>query len=170
MSKVKEHMDTQAETKQMRRMNAIINSMTREERRNHAILTVQRKSRIAKGSGVSVPEVNAMLNQFMQMKKMMGMMSKPGKMGKLGQMFKKVGLGDFANAMLPGAGGGGGMPNDMDPRQLQEIIAQNGGQIPPELRAQLGMGAPAGAGSVSRPKRDRKKQKAKRKAGRKKKR
>ena len=49
--------------------------MTKEERQNPNILKASRKQRIAKGSGRTVTEVNALLNQFEQMKKMMKMVS-----------------------------------------------------------------------------------------------
>lgn len=60
--------------KRMAHIEAIINSMTPEERRNPDILKASRKQRIAKGSGTTVTEVNQLLTQFEQMKKMMKMM------------------------------------------------------------------------------------------------
>ena len=57
--------------KQMSRIEAIVLSMTVEERRNPSIIKASRKTRIAKGSGTSVQEVNKLLEQFDQMKKMM---------------------------------------------------------------------------------------------------
>ncbi|MCH9638701.1 MAG: signal recognition particle protein [Betaproteobacteria bacterium] len=60
------------------RTEAIINSMTRQERTKPEILKASRKRRIAAGSGVSVQEVNRLLSQFEQSKKMMKMMSKGG--------------------------------------------------------------------------------------------
>lgn len=59
-------------------IEAIIYSMTPEERRNPAILNGSRRARIAKGSGTQVQEVNALLKQFQQMKKMMKVMSSAG--------------------------------------------------------------------------------------------
>ncbi len=61
----------QVDEKQMGRVEAIINSMTAKERRNHQIINGQRRKRIAKGSGTSVEEVNRLLKQFIQMKKML---------------------------------------------------------------------------------------------------
>jgi signal recognition particle subunit SRP54 len=61
----------QVDEKQMARVEAIINSMTAKERRNHQIINGQRRKRIAKGSGTSVEEVNRLLKQFIQMKKML---------------------------------------------------------------------------------------------------
>ena len=59
--------------KAMKRIEAIVLSMTPEERHNPDILKASRKQRIAKGSGTSVTEVNALLNKFEDMKKMMKM-------------------------------------------------------------------------------------------------
>jgi len=57
--------------KQMSRIEAIIGSMTPEERRKQHIINGQRRKRIAKGSGTSVEEVNRLLKQFVQMQKML---------------------------------------------------------------------------------------------------
>ena len=59
----------------MKRTEAIVLSMTLEERRNPSILKASRKKRIADGSGTTVTDVNRLLNQFEDMKKMMKMMS-----------------------------------------------------------------------------------------------
>ncbi len=59
--------------KAMKRIEAIVLSMTPKERHNPDILKASRKQRIAKGSGTSVTEVNALLNKFEEMKKMMKM-------------------------------------------------------------------------------------------------
>ena len=61
--------------KQMAHIEAIVLSMTPKERRNPEIIKASRKTRIAKGSGTSVQEVNKLLTQFEQMKKMMKQMS-----------------------------------------------------------------------------------------------
>jgi signal recognition particle subunit SRP54 len=67
MQKAREQVDE----KQFGRIEAIINSMTAKERRNHQIINGQRRKRIAKGSGTSAEEVNRLLKQFIQMKKML---------------------------------------------------------------------------------------------------
>ena len=66
------------------RIEASINSMTKQERNNPRIINGSRKKRIAKGSGTTVEEINRLLNQFAQMQKMFKNMSKFGlnKMGK----------------------------------------------------------------------------------------
>ena len=63
----------------MDRVEAIILSMTKEERANPALLNPSRKQRIAKGAGVDISEVNRIAKQFDQMKKMMKQL--PGMMG-----------------------------------------------------------------------------------------
>lgn len=57
--------------KQMRRLEAIISSMTMQERRSPNLLNGSRKRRVAAGSGTSVQEVNALLSQFRQMQRTM---------------------------------------------------------------------------------------------------
>ncbi len=63
--------DVKIDPKQMAHIEAIVLSMTPKERRNPEIIKASRKTRIAKGSGTSVQEVNKLLQQFEQMKKMM---------------------------------------------------------------------------------------------------
>ncbi|RUM42378.1 MAG: signal recognition particle protein [Desulfurobacterium sp.] len=62
--------------KKLKRIEAIINSMTPEERRNHAIINASRKRRIARGSGTTVKEVDELLRQFAQAKMAMKQMRK----------------------------------------------------------------------------------------------
>ena len=77
---------------EMRRVEAIILSMTPEERRNHAILNGSRRRRIAAGSGTTVMEVNRLIKQFLEMRKMMQRFTKLGprqimrQLGQLGRM------------------------------------------------------------------------------------
>ncbi len=78
--------------KAIRRIEGIINSMTRKERSKPEIIKASRKRRIATGAGVSVQEVNRLLNQFEQTQKMMKMMAKGG-MAKMMRSMK---------GMLPG--------------------------------------------------------------------
>ena len=81
--------------KAMGHVEAIINSMTAKERANPTLLKASRKRRIAAGAGVTVQEVNKMLNQFEQSQKMMKMFSGKG-MGKLMRMAKGM------KGMFPG--------------------------------------------------------------------
>jgi signal recognition particle subunit SRP54 len=62
-------------------VEAIIYSMTRDERNRHQILNGSRRRRIAKGSGTSIQDVNRLIKQFSMMQKMMKKMSRPGKKG-----------------------------------------------------------------------------------------
>lgn len=64
--------------KQIKRMEAILDSMTPEERRNPKILNGSRRKRIAMGSGTTVAEVNALYKQYLEMKKMVEKMKKGG--------------------------------------------------------------------------------------------
>lgn len=73
--------DQEAAEKSMARTEAIIYSMTPEERRNPSLMNPSRKNRIAKGAGVDIAEVNRLVKQFEQMKKMMKQM--PGMMKKV---------------------------------------------------------------------------------------
>ena len=90
------------------RHEAIILSMTKEERRLPRILGGSRRKRIADGSGVQIKDVNQLIKQFSQMQKMMKKM----KGGKMKQMM--------------GALGGGAMPDmgDMDPKELAKLAKQ----------------------------------------------
>ena len=80
-------LDSEENEKRMARMEAMIYSMTPEERRNPDLLNPSRKHRIARGAGVDIAEVNRMVKQFNESRKMMkklpGMMG--GKGGKRGR-------------------------------------------------------------------------------------
>jgi len=68
---------TRLNDKQINRVEAIINSMTGYERNHHESINGSRRKRIARGSGTSVQEVNNLLRQYAQMKKMFKQMGKP---------------------------------------------------------------------------------------------
>jgi len=91
------------------RHEAIILSMTKEERRLPRLIAGSRRKRIADGAGVQIKDVNQLIKQFSQMQKMMKKM-KGGKM----------------KQMLSALGGGGGMPDmgDMDPKELAKLAKQ----------------------------------------------
>jgi len=84
---LKQQGDLSKQEKEFRGMEAMICGMTPQERRSPQILNAKRRIRIAKGSGVSVTELNTMLNKFGQMQQMMK------KMGKLTKMMAKMGGG-----------------------------------------------------------------------------
>ncbi|QDK37894.1 signal recognition particle protein [Bdellovibrio sp. NC01] len=71
---------------EMKKIEAIIHSMTIQERQNHKILNASRRMRIAKGSGTQVQDVNKLIKQFEDAKKMMGGLMKMG-MGRGGMKF-----------------------------------------------------------------------------------
>jgi signal recognition particle subunit SRP54 len=84
MPKLTPEMTTQME-RQLKRTEAIIDSMTPAERDNHLVINISRRKRIARGSGTSVNDVNQMLQEYVQMKQMMKtMMGGGGMFGGLG--------------------------------------------------------------------------------------
>ncbi len=87
MSQVK-NASKMMDDKKMIHMEAIINSMTKRERINHIIINGKRRRRIARGSGRPVQEVNALLKQFVKMRKMMKQLSNPSVLGKMKAMKK----------------------------------------------------------------------------------
>ncbi len=92
-----EHVKQQVTGKEVPRMIAIINSMTKKERRNPELLKGSRRARVARGSGLTPTDVNKLLKQYQQMEKMMG---KLGRGGMKGMMRGLSGM----------MGGRGGMP------------------------------------------------------------
>ncbi len=97
MGKLSNTMKDQAAEKQVKQMVAIINSMTPKERRFPDIIKGSHKKRIAKGSGMQIQDVNRLLKQHKQMKKMMKKFAKGG-MRKMMRSMK--------GQMPPGMGGG----------------------------------------------------------------
>ena len=78
----------QVNDREFQRMEAIINSMTPQERRFPVVIKGSRKRRIAGGSGTQVQDVNRLLKQFAQMQKMMKRMKKGGGLGRMMQSLK----------------------------------------------------------------------------------
>jgi signal recognition particle subunit SRP54 len=98
LGQVPEHLKQQvAQGREVPRMIATINSMTRKERRNPALLNGSRRARIAAGSGTHPSDVNKLMKQYMQMEKMMGKMARGGMKGMMRNL----------QGMM---GGRGGMP------------------------------------------------------------
>jgi signal recognition particle subunit SRP54 len=83
MRKLSAKLDPGVADNELKRIEAIVNSMTKQERRNDALLNGSRRKRIAVGSGTSVAEVNRFLKQYAQTKKMMKKLTKLGG-GRLG--------------------------------------------------------------------------------------
>ena len=103
LGSISENMKAQVNDKQVSRMVAIINSMTKKERRHPDLLNGSRKARVARGSGTQPADVNRLLKQYMQMEKMMSKLSGGGVKGLMRQM----------GAAMKGMGGGGLPPGGM---------------------------------------------------------
>src|SRR6202163_2771605 len=81
--------DVQVDESHLKRIEAIINSMTTAERREHTVIDGKRRKRIARGSGTSVQEVNQVLKQYLQMRQMMkqyGALAAQGRLKGLGKL------------------------------------------------------------------------------------
>ena len=101
LGQIPEHLKQQVQqSREVPRMIAIINSMTKKERRNPGLLNGSRRARIARGSGTQPADVNKLMKQYMQMEKMMGKLSGGGMKGMLRNM----------KGMLGAMGGKGGLP------------------------------------------------------------
>ncbi len=81
MGKIKQMKNLEVDEKELVRIEAIINSMTPHERRNHAIINGSRRKRIARGSGTRVQDVNRLLKNYVQVLKMMKKINKGGMRG-----------------------------------------------------------------------------------------
>ncbi|MDY6858945.1 MAG: signal recognition particle protein [Pseudomonadota bacterium] len=108
----------------LKRQIALVQSMTKKERANPALLQASRKKRIAKGAGLEVSELNKLLKMHRQMADMMKKMGK-GKGGMLKQAMK----GMFGKGGLPADMGAAGM----DPKALEAAARQMGGGKLPGL-------------------------------------
>ncbi|HVI59279.1 MAG TPA: signal recognition particle protein [Luteimonas sp.] len=96
VGKIPDHVKAQVTGKEVPRMVAIINSMTKKERRNPTLLNGSRRARIARGAGMTPADVNKLMKQYQQMEKMMGKLGRGGMKGMMRGM--------------RGMMGGGGMP------------------------------------------------------------
>jgi len=100
MGAIKEQLDQVDTDKEMKRVEAIIYSMTFQERRHPDVLNGSRKARIAKGCGMEVSDVNAFVKRFLEARKMMKQM---GKMGSLMKGMGKAGANPAAQSGNPWA-------------------------------------------------------------------
>lgn len=103
MGALKQLGNAQVDDSQLVKVEALINSMTPKERRKPIIIKASRKKRIARGAGMRVQDVNQLLKQYKQMRKMMKKMKGSG-------MLKKMLGGGGMPGGLPGGKGGGGFP------------------------------------------------------------
>jgi signal recognition particle subunit SRP54 len=114
----------------MKRQEAVIQSMTKAERKNVKLLNASRRKRIATGSGTSVQDVNRVIKQYMNMATAMKRLGKMGGLKSLGALF---GGGGMPQGAMPGAGMPGGMPGGaMLPPGLAGRMPRLGG--PPPFR------------------------------------
>ena len=126
----------------IKRQIALVNSMTKKERANPALLQASRKKRIAKGAGLEVSELNKLLKMHRQMA---DMMKKMGKMGK-GGMLKQAVKGMF------GKGGPEGL-DDMDPAKMAEATKALQGAMPKGMPGMGGgMGLPGNLSGLGKKK------------------
>ncbi|WP_347306636.1 signal recognition particle protein [Corynebacterium sp. SA-MJD20WY100] len=150
--------------KQLDRIQAIIRGMTPEERENPKILNASRRKRIANGSGVTVSEVNSLIERFNEAKKMMsrmaGQFGMPGMGGGRSATKKKPkgrkgknGKRKPAKQRLGGGGGmpgmpgmPGGMPSMQELQKMQEQMGQGGGF--PGMGGMGGMKLPKGMENI----------------------
>jgi len=97
IGKIKEQLkNANLDDRVIKRQEAIIQSMTRAERKNVDLLGASRKRRIAAGAGVQVADVNRLIKQFLEMQKMMKQMQKLGKGGFMRSMMPKLMGGDMS--------------------------------------------------------------------------
>jgi signal recognition particle subunit SRP54 len=101
LGNVQQLAENKPDEKQMGRIEAIIGSMTPGERRNHTVLNGSRRKRIASGSGTSVEDVNRLLKQFTEMRRVLQMIGQGARPGLTGKGMRQP-------AMPPGAMAGSG--------------------------------------------------------------
>ena len=100
VSNLPDHVKAKANDGEVKRMIAIIGSMTKKERRHPDLLNGSRRARVARGSGTQPADVNRLLKQYQQMEKMMSKLGSGGLKGLMRQM----------GSAMKGMGGGGFMP------------------------------------------------------------
>ncbi len=101
MGQMKQQLETVVTDKRVKHLEAILNSMTPRERQNHNLLDGKRKRRIAAGCGRPVHEVNQLLKQFLEMKKMMSQMSNPTFLKRMQNMKNMPGMPNLPNLGNP---------------------------------------------------------------------
>jgi signal recognition particle subunit SRP54 len=139
MGKMKSQLDAAGlDDRILKQQVALIQSMTKKERANPALLQASRKKRIAAGSGMDVSDLNKLLKMHRQMA---DMMKKMGKMGK-GGMLKQAMKGMF---------GKGGMPDMNDPAAIEEAAKALGGKMPGGGLGKLPGGFPGLGGGAALP-------------------
>lgn len=134
----------------LKRQKAIIDSMTRKERRNPKLLDGSRRKRIAAGSGTKVEDVNKLMKMHRQMADMMKAMGgAAGKRGPMAGLANMFGMGGG----MGGGGMGGGMPSPEQLKQMAEKMPGGlggGGGLPPNFPGNL-PGLPGGLPGLGKP-------------------
>ncbi|MEL7453359.1 MAG: signal recognition particle protein, partial [Pseudomonadota bacterium] len=133
--KAKQAMDASGlDDKVLKRQEAIISSMTKQERRKPAVLNASRRKRIAAGAGVTVQDVNRVLKMHKQMAGMMKKMSKQGGMRNMMKAMGQAGVSPEDLAKMggaPGAAPGGQLPGlGGGPLQPNGLPGLGGGTLP----------------------------------------
>jgi signal recognition particle subunit SRP54 len=123
---------SELDDKILKRQIALINSMTKKERANPALLQASRKKRIAAGAGMEVSDLNKLLKMQRQMSDMMKKMGKGG-------MLKQAMKGMFGKGGMPA----GMDPSQMDPKALEAAAKQMGAKLPGGMGGLPGMGGGA---------------------------
>ena len=131
--------DAGFDDRMLKRQIALIQSMTKQERANPQLLQASRKKRIAAGSGMEVADLNKLLKMHRQMADMM----------------KKMGKGGMLKQAMKGMFGKGGMPDGMDPSQMDpkalEAAAKQMGKMPGGLGGGMGGKGLPGLGGAALP-------------------
>ncbi len=148
MGKMKKALDQAGgfDDKELKRQEAIIGSMTKEERRKPAVLNAKRKLRVAAGSGTSVPEINKLLKAHRQMADMMKKLGKGGMKGlaremagQMGGMPGMPGMGRRGADLSALGGGKAPLKDDVDFDALERAM-KGLGPTPPGLGGLPGLG------------------------------
>ncbi len=131
--------DAGFDDRMLKRQIALIQSMTKQERANPQLLQASRKKRIAAGSGMEVADLNKLLKMHRQMADMM----------------KKMGKGGMLKQAMKGMFGKGGMPDGMDPSQMDpkalEAAAKQMGKMPGGMGGSMGGKGLPGLGGAALP-------------------
>ncbi|MBB03924.1 MAG: signal recognition particle protein [Pseudooceanicola sp.] len=131
--------DAGFDDRMLKRQIALIQSMTKQERANPQLLQASRKKRIAAGSGMEVADLNKLLKMHRQMADMM----------------KKMGKGGMLKQAMKGMFGKGGMPDGMDPSQMDpkalEAAAKQMGKMPGGMGGGMGGKGLPGLGGAALP-------------------
>ncbi len=140
MGKMAKQLEESGGEKMIKRQIAIIQSMTKDERRKPELMQANRKKRVAAGSGMEVQDVNRLLKMHRQMQDMMKKIGKSGKRGMISAISSMFG-GGMPKGPMPGGMPPGGMPGGMPgglPGGMPGLGGPGGLQLPPGGLSGLG--------------------------------